>query len=386
MGRFAAVLACLAACGRWGFSPAATPDSAGTADAGPDAAPVTLQCGSPVRFQVGAGAVSALATTATPNGFTMFTVDASGGLHGWGYEFVGTTLSAKFENTTIDTNATGTVAAASSDTALVLAAATGIPTATGTIVYPFDTSGVATGAPSQHAGELAIDTAVARSGVDGGFALATIAGGVVDARLVAANGSDATMPTPIAATGADTVSLASAGTGYSVAWGQTVAGKHEIAVELLDAGLNLVAGPQVVDDLSYSAYRGSIAWAESSRVYMASWHEKNSGSGDDVWISILGPDLSVVVPPKLVASNSHDPKITTDGHSFWMTWEVYATPAYLDGAQIGADGTVTARPVSMSGGTPGKWAMIDRDGQSVLVWTEVGGSGPDLYFDPMCSP
>ncbi|MGE5183505.1 MAG: hypothetical protein ACM31C_15645 [Acidobacteriota bacterium] len=58
----------------------------------------------------------------------------------------------------------------------------------------------------------------------------------------------------------------------------------------------------------------------------------------------------------------------------------------LGGAHVATDGTITPRAITNSGGTPGKWTMVARATQPVLVWTELGGSGPDLYFDPMCAP
>jgi len=60
------------------------------------------------------------------------------------------------------------------------------------------------------------------------------------------------------------------------------------------------------------------------------------------------------------------------------------TPSLLAGAKIDATGNITPRAIVRSGGTPGPWTTVERDGQPVLVWSEVGGSGPDLYFDPMC--
>src|SRR5258706_2831907 len=109
MGKLCVLAAILAGCGRYGFtdSPPATPDAtldASSTDGGPTQ---TLACGSPTRFQVGASAVSALTATGMANGFTLFTTDVCGGLHGWGYQFEGTSLVAKFENTSVDTGANG---------------------------------------------------------------------------------------------------------------------------------------------------------------------------------------------------------------------------------------------------------------------------------------
>src|ERR1700733_897256 len=131
-----------------------------------------------------------------------------------------------------------------------------------------------------------------------------------------------------------------------------------------------------------------IAWAPQTNLYIMGWHEKTDTGDDNVWMSTLGSNLEVVVPPTVISPYSYSPQVTTDGTGFWMTGRTYVnTPApdFLQSAHIGADGTVTPRAVSNSGGTPGQWAMIIRDDQPILVWTETGGTGPDLYFDPMCT-
>ncbi len=257
-------------------------------------------------------------------------------------------------------------------------------------MYPFDGGGTPTGASSYRGGALAPTMPLAKNGAGSGFALATVNAttGEVDARVLSPSGLDAGAVVAIipAANVADTVGLVPAPTGYAAVWGQTIGTTHGIQVQLLDPQLNVVAGPLVVDDLVDDAYRGSIVYAPGSNVYLVSWHEKAVG-GDNVLFSILGPDLSVKVPATIIASGSSDAVIASDGTGFWITWKVYTPlPVHLDGASIDASGVATRRPVLTSGGTPGKWVMLARDGQPVLVWTEVGGSGPDLYFDPMCAP
>ncbi len=51
----------------------------------------------------------------------------------------------------------------------------------------------------------------------------------------------------------------------------------------------------------------------------------------------------------------------------------------LVGGAIGCDRTPHA--IASSGGAPGPWSVLDRFDQPVLVWTEIGGTGPDLYID-----
>lgn len=383
---------CLAACGRWGFSDQPAPDATSVdsaIDAPPDAPPTLLGCGQPTRFQVGASTIQAMAATGVGNGFALFTIDTTGHLSSWRYEFSGSTLAAVAENVALDSNANGVLGAASAGGAVVLAEATGRPTADGTTVYSLSATGSTVGQPTVHAGDLAIGAPVASNGAGTGLALATIPTGSteIDARLVANDGSDAGAPVPIidASVSADTVQLVPAGTGYAAVWGQASGSTHAIVFELLDLNLEVVAGPTIVDDLQYGAYRGHVVWASQSNEYLVSWHEKDVTGNDDVWFTILGPDGSTRVAPTMVATYSDDVVDATDGSGFWLTWSNYTTtPAHLDGAHIDAAGTVTARAVPMSGGSAGGWTMLARDGQPVLVWTEVGGSGPDLYFDPMC--
>ena len=372
------------ACGRYGFKdqPAPAPDAT------PDAAAL-LQCGQPTRFQVGASSVSALASATRPDGFDLFTVDSSGGLHAWAYMFQGTTLTATAQNAAIGSNANGILGATAAGTNVVVAAGIGTP-ATGTDVYAIDGAGNVVGLPVAHDGDLAVNSPIASSGGDLALATIPMGGTEVDARQVASDGADASALVAIvdAATKADTVSLVAGNGGYAAVWGQQSSGKHAIAFELLAPDLSVTAGPTIVDDLAYDAYSGAIVWAPVSQRYLVTWHEKDVTNDDDVWFAILDATGATVVAPELIAAHSHDAVSTTDGTSFWMTWDVYATmtmPSYLDGVVIAPDGTTTARPVTSSGGTPGHWTMLARDGQTVLVWTEVGGSGPDLYFDPMCT-
>jgi hypothetical protein len=56
----------------------------------------------------------------------------------------------------------------------------------------------------------------------------------------------------------------------------------------------------------------------------------------------------------------------------------------LSAAAIAPDGAVTPREVPSSGGEALGHAFVERNGQAVLVWSEAGGDGPDLWLDPMC--
>src|SRR4051812_1115728 len=82
------MLPIVAACGRMGFDPA---------DPAPDPALDHLACGAPVRFSVGA-TTSHLGASATPHGYNVFTVDNTGEVRGFTYEFETGTLVARLSD------------------------------------------------------------------------------------------------------------------------------------------------------------------------------------------------------------------------------------------------------------------------------------------------
>jgi hypothetical protein len=381
------------ACGRFGFSD--TPLKP-TADGGPgsgsgptiDAAETPLICNTPSQFAV--GTITAVAAAQTADGFALVTVDSSGDLAGWSYAFDGAQLAATKEGVSLGSNANGTVGIAVSGSTLMVAAATGMPTATGTTLLPVDAATMAAGTPSARASELAVVTPIAASGADsGGIAFASVdnGGAQIDARLISATGSDTGSAVAIipATAAASTVSIATAGTGYGVAWNQRVSSLNSIEIELLDSQLNVAAGPVVADNLSYDAYNGRIAWAPTSNVYLASWHEKNATDGDDVWVAIFDSSLTVKVAPQLVAMSAANAVVATDGSGFVVAYETEGGTVDLGAVYVAADGTVTSQPVPAMTGTPAQWAMVTRAGQPVLVWTMSGGSGPNLSFDALCN-
>ena len=119
-------------------------------------------------------------------------------------------------------------------------------------------------------------------------------------------------------------------------------------------------------------------------MYLVAWHAKDVTNDDDVWYSLRAADLTEKTAPVVVAGFSNRTVVGADADGFWLAWQTYSPAVALGGARVAVDGTSTPRPVTMSGGTPGAGAMTARAGQTVLAWTEVGGSGPDLYLDPMC--
>jgi hypothetical protein len=377
----------VAACGRGGFDPNNGSDAAVGADAQTvDSAPQLLACGAPARFQVGADTLNALAATSVTNGYTIFTTDTTGALRGWAYTFSSNQLVATAQNVALDSGATGELGVASAGNAVMLSSLAGMP-ATGTTLYAVDSAMHATAGPSARAGQYAATHSVAASGVDGAFAFVTMDSttGEADAHALAADGSDNGAPVKLvdAAAVASNLVIATAPAGYAVAYSSAAGSPRQVTLELHDGSFNTVAGPVAVDTAAGDEYAPEIAW--TGNTLLVAWHAKSS-NGDDVWFELYNSDLTPKTPPMLIAPAAANAVVASDGTGFWLTWQAYSPASHLDGAHVATDGTTTARPVTGTTGTPGKWAMLARDTQPVLVWTEIGGSGPDLYLDPMCGP
>ncbi len=170
--------------------------------------------------------------------------------------------------------------------------------------------------------------------------------------------------------------------GFAVSYTATAGSPKAARIELLDANLGVIAGPVTSNITPEDAFHVRVAWCEASATYLVAWSEKDVTASDDVWAQILGPALEPVTQPTLIARYSVDPEITADGTGFWLVWDdTSTTPSFLDSAHVDPDGTLTPHAIASSGGAPGPWSVLDRLDQPVLVWTEIGGTGPDLYID-----
>ncbi len=357
-----------ASCGRLGF-----PDQ-------------TLACDTPTRFQVGASAFTAITVVDTTTGFAMFTTGADKVVRGWTFDFEGSQLAPTLQNVPLATSETGAIGAASSGSELMLSAMYGMP-ATGTSLLGLDDR-LATLGQDKHDGELAATNPVVST--SDGFAFATVdkTSFQVDMRPVTAMGVDVT-PAVRIISGSEkpnNVTIAAAGPGYVVAYTASAPNPKQDRLELLDASFNVVYGPVTTSNSTHDAYRPQVTWAPKSDSYLVAWHEKDATGSDVVWIQIRGWNLEAVGEPTVIANHSVSPQVTTDGTGFWVTWKNTTTvPSFLESAHIAPDGTLVPHSITNSGGAPGQWTMLSRSVQPVLVWTETGGSGPDLYFDARCN-
>ncbi len=348
-----------------------------------DFAAEALSTGQSARFPIDASDVTALVAVATPTGFAVVTSRAGGAVTGSTFDFDQGQLTATTQNTALATSPTGSIGAASNGSDVMVAALDGSP-ATGTSLYPRGAQLAAMAAGASRAGQLAVTNPVASAG--DGFAFASVVPATleVDAHMVSGLGVDTGAPVQIIA-GAELpeeASIVPAGGGFAVSYTATAGSPKAARVELLDANFTVTDGPVTANITPEDAFHVRVAWVEESSVNLVAWSEKDVTASDDVWAQVLGPDLEPVTQPTLIAHYSVDPEITADGTGFWLVWEdTSGTPSFLDSAHVGPDGTLTPHAIGSSGGAPGAWCVLDRLDQPVLVWTEIGGTGPDLYID-----
>ncbi|HTR51453.1 MAG TPA: hypothetical protein VMJ10_12145 [Kofleriaceae bacterium] len=384
MGRLV-VIALLGAC-RFGFNDVPPGQVSTDAPAAPADAMPLLACSNPPRFTTNAGTATAMVATATSTGFDVFTTDSSGNLGGFAYSFSGTGLVADASGIVLDTNANGTLGTAVNGDTVLLSSMTGLPTATGTTLYAFGRALAENGSPSVRSGELTEAAPIVADPSGSGFALFTIAGsGEVDANHVAANASDADSPVAVvqASAKASNVTVTAVANGYLVAYSSAQSSPNQVQLELVDDSFAVVVPAVSVDNAQYDEYDPVIAAVNG--VYMIAWHAKNVTDDDDVWFELRDSSLKALTVPTKLATYSDSAVAASDGTNFWIVWETYSPSTTLAGAQITPAGVTTPLTVTGSGGTPKQWAMVPRGMQPVLVWSESGGTGPDLYIDPMCS-
>jgi hypothetical protein len=137
--------------------------------------------------------------------------------------------------------------------------------------------------------------------------------------------------------------------------------------------------------MDQDSIRGSVAWLAAADRYLIAWFEKTPTGRDDIWFQIFDGTLAAATPATRLAQGAVAPQIGVDDAHFFVAWkDVAATPDAMAAAVITANGAVTQRAVKSSGGSPLGYMFVERNGQAVLAWSETGGSGPDLWLDPMC--
>jgi hypothetical protein len=393
------VVPLLCACGHLGFddlstSDAANPDS--MTDAGApmiDAAPpIAIACGSLPRFTVAAtGPLMRLAAAGTASGYRVFTSDNAGQVRGSVFEFAAgsATLAQTGSETPIAANATGPLTASDGADGILLAMPYGRPNATGTALIPLDAALAARGAAAMNDGWDGEDGSLAQST---GGALALLLQNVgtheVDAQLISSLGvaSGAASPVVDSSDNPQNEQIVPVGTGYLVAWDVNSTVPNEVHAILLDSDLRpTMPSPLTVSfDKMLDSFAPSVAYLAGADRYLFVWTQKRADGGDQAWMSLRDGSLTELVPPvDLTGANQGvTPQVIASDHDFVVAWD--DGTGHLAATRVAPGGVLTPAAVSTTGGTALAWNLVAREGQAALVWLEAGGSGPNLWIDPLC--
>lgn len=378
MGRVLATGLLLAsACGRLGFDPGEeTPDA-------PPPGPALLACGAAPSFALGALGLEELSVVATAQGFTIASLDDAKNLYAWAYALDGDALIPAGARS-IDADITGGFGAAAIGDDVVVAAVHGALATLGTTYHALDGALAARAPASVRAGRVLGLDPIAASGVSPSLASIRYEGTGIAVDGLDLGGTEiATGVLGYDTEVPDQLAIAPAGTGYAIAWVDTMASPNATKVALLDESLQIVTGPITIagaDDTILPRVR----WAPTSNSYAVAWFQK-AGAGDDVYIQLFDAALQPKLAPKLVQAEAVVPRLATDGSEFWLGYiNVAATPARMDVARVALDGAITIRTAASGGGEMMAFAMVERAGQPVLVYAEAGLGGATLWFDPLC--
>jgi hypothetical protein len=182
----------------------------------------------------------------------------------------------------------------------------------------------------------------------------------------------------------DTPTIVPVGANFLVVWNALV-GPSALHAQIFDDKLvpqTLIK--KVSFDQSTSTESARAAYAAAADRYLIAWHQKASmGSGDEVWISLRDGSLAEIKTAR-VASQGIFPAIAAGDTDFLVVWQDGGSPSHLGATRIAMDGTVTPVGVPDTGGTAAGWDVVVHNGQPAVAWVETGGTGPNLWLDPLC--
>ena len=393
-------MALTAACGRAGF---ALRDAAVDTVVEPDAAPDTpapqqlLACGAPVRFSI-TGTPQHLAATGTLDGYDVFAVE-DGVVRGDSYQFAGdrtsNTLVAAHSDVVVADNAAATLGAVALGDDVLVAMPYASTDGAGTAVIPLDRELVSRGTPTKRDGAFAASGSIASS-AGGHLALLSQdldlgpgGGAAVSAQLISPLGADVVAAAiPVEVVSADehpnNPTITPGRSGFVVTWTATARSPHQVFARVLDEmGQPDVATTLISVQLEFTPTAPRAAYAAAADRFLFAWYQKVNNI-DQIWASLRDGNLAPIGDPILVSSQGIFPVVAAGDRDFLVVWSDGGQPAHLGAARIAIDGTRTPLGIAASGGSLGDWDLTVRHGQSALVWSEVGGSGPNLWIDPLC--
>jgi hypothetical protein len=343
-----------------------------------------LTCGAPQRFVVGAD-LTGIAASPTSEGFAVATVDSDGAVKGWSFTLDGGALTPKAQNISLGANGNGTVGIANAGNTILVAAQTSM----GTTLSSHSAADLSQLAPPSVRTDFA--GPVPLSSVGGTFAyISQLADTSIELRQVDAMANDvgSTLTLTTMPDNAYSPTVVAGPNGFAVVYGAWHI-EGGAAIALYDTNMAPLIAPQEIEpNPDYFAEQPVLAYAATSNTYLVAWHQKDAMNFDFVYARLLGPDFTPVGEPFEVATYSDGESIATDGTSFFLSYITYdpamLVPDQLAASRISSTGALTPVSITGDGGTPAQWTFVQRNGQTVLVWQETNGSGPDLYFDPMC--
>ncbi|HEU4734324.1 MAG TPA: hypothetical protein VFT22_40810 [Kofleriaceae bacterium] len=380
------ILALAAACGRGRFDAVPAPDVA--VDSAPDAAPPVLSCAAP-RFSIGDSS-KGFAAIGTPRGYDVFAIDGSGQVQGYSYAFDTTNrataqLVAEVSGKPVHPDASGPIGAVSVGDDVLVAAGYGQPPA-GTDLIPLASTLDPLSGGAQRPGAFGAAGSLARNG-NGTLVFASQPSlQTIDLRVVSALGADLAGPPPATAsdgaTDINNPSVLAVGAKLLVVW-NAILSPSVVHAQLFDEQLAPLTAPLPVSPTQSSNTEfPRAAYAPSADRTLVAWHQK-AGGGDEVWFSLRNSTLGEVRSDRLAAQGIL-PVIAAGDDDFLVVWQDKSFPSKLSAARVAMDGTVTHVSVSSTGGTAAGWDVVVRNGQPALVWAEAGGTGPNLWIDPLC--
>ena len=364
----------VAACGRMGFEP--------SGNGAPDAPLDHLTCGAPAQFSVGA-TTSHVSAATTPRGYNVFTVDATGNVAGFTYEFQTGTLFQQAGDVPLMSNATGPIGSLALGDQSMLAVPYGRPSASGTALIPLDAQLATPPQATMENGWFgSFSTLAPASSGNLAFLGQLVSGGAVDAKLVSPLGVDqgAVHPVISAAEGVTMPTILPTPTGFLVTWEADSPSPNEVRAEVLDPQLAIKTPPTTMSfDMQFDSEIPRVAYSAASDSYVFTWIQK-SATGDHVWISLR--DGSLGETQHVMLGSGYAPAVVAGDTDFLVVWE---NSQQLDGARVTADGKVTLVSIIGSGGKFAAWDLVVHNGQPAVVWVETNGTEPNLRLDPLCN-